>query len=52
MERRLFFSQREKCGLDRSGRTQAWYDFKHEHLVTLLSEILTDEDVPFRRGRV
>lgn len=38
--------------LDRSGRTQAWYDFKHEHLVALLSEILTDEDVPFRRGRV
>jgi hypothetical protein len=37
--------------LERAGRLNAWYDFKHEHLVGLSTEVLKGENIPFRRSR-
>jgi len=38
--------------LHEHGLADAWYRFKHEHLVGLVEEILTEENIPFARGRV
>jgi hypothetical protein len=33
------------------GAVDAWYEFKHEHLVGLVEEVLVVERIPFVRGR-
>ncbi len=37
--------------LESVGRTEAWYQFKHDHLVELASATLREHNVPFKRGR-
>lgn len=36
--------------LERAGMTAAWYEYKHEHLVQLVAEVLEEENIPFKRG--
>lgn len=38
--------------LHECGGLDAWYEFKHEYLVKLVSDALTEEGVPFRRDGV
>jgi hypothetical protein len=38
--------------LHEHGLADDWYKFKHEQIVSLVQEALTDESIPFARGRV
>ena len=38
--------------LDQAGRTESWYEFKHDHLVKVASAALEANGIPFKRGRV
>jgi hypothetical protein len=40
-----------KSVLHRAGEADAWYEFKHNYLVRMLSDVLESENIPFKRGR-
>jgi hypothetical protein len=37
--------------LDRTGLRDLWYEYKHEHVVALVAQVLDEANVPYRRGR-